>query len=410
MGMVWAARNEATDREVALKLIPRGNGFTEELRTRLLREARACGRIAHKNVVEILDAGEAEDGAPFLVMPLLEGETLAARLAREGPLPVEQVVRVAVAMARGLAAAHAAGIVHRDLKPGNVFLQRDPDGGEPVVKVLDFGISKILTSEDATATVTGSTLGSPAYMSPEQARGDKGIDARTDLWSLGIVLFEMITGTRPFEGETPYLVVANILSARVPRLVERVPGVPLELDRLVARCLERDVAKRITSAAELIAAMSGSAREALASVPFAAPPAAPPGAPEVSATSTTPLMGTSMPSHAVAAPVSSRNKLVAGAAVVSLLAIVGAGFVALTRAPATPAAAPPPSAVTPAPSTTPSSTASQASTSVAPATASASPTRAPTAPRNAAPPQRVLLPVPATTRKPSGARLPADPG
>jgi eukaryotic-like serine/threonine-protein kinase len=249
MGEVWAAVNDRTHREVALKLIPDPN---PSLRERMLREARACGSLRHPNIVEIYDVGETAGGDPFLVMELLSGETLAERLTRKGPVPPAEAVAMVCAIARALRAAHAKGIIHRDLKPANVFLHREPDVDAEQIKVLDFGVSKNLVG-DATSTTTGTLVGSPAYMSPEQARGEKHIDPRSDLWSLGIVLFEMIAGSRPFPNRSPYMVIAELLSsAPVPRLSEVVPGVSPGLSSVVDRCLTRDLAARVASANELL--------------------------------------------------------------------------------------------------------------------------------------------------------------
>jgi eukaryotic-like serine/threonine-protein kinase len=252
MGVVWAAVNERTEREVALKLI---NGQKDDLRRRLLREARACGRLSHRNVIEILDVGETDSGDPFLVMPLLAGETLAERLERDGLLPPPLAARIGADIARGLEVAHAAGIVHRDLKPANVFLHREPGNEEDfVVKVLDFGVSKMQGPGDAAAaTMAGSAVGSPLYMSPEQAIGDDGVGPRADLWTLGVLLFEMLTGTRPFYATTAFAVVAKILRGPIPTVLERAPGVDPALSAVVARCLVRRPAERIASAAELCA-------------------------------------------------------------------------------------------------------------------------------------------------------------
>jgi len=247
MGVVWAAVNQLTEREVALKLIP--SAASKDVRARLLREARACGRITHRNVVEIYDVGETADGAPFLVMQLLSGETLQARLVREKRLPQALAVRIGGEIAKGLVAAHGAHIVHRDLKPGNIFLHSE-GGDDFVVKLLDFGVSKLLT-RDVSSTTTGSAIGSPAYMSPEQAKGLKDVGPRADLWALGVVLFEMVAGRRPFDGETPYAVVAEILSGEIPLLEVAAPGTDPQLCALVARCLERDLMRRVSSATEV---------------------------------------------------------------------------------------------------------------------------------------------------------------
>ena len=247
MGAVWAAKNVRTEREVALKLITDENA---DYRARLLREARACGRITHRNVIEIYDVGETATGTPFLVMPLLDGEPLSRKLRRERVLQPAIAAQIATEIARALSAAHAAGIVHRDLKPANVFLHHEPGAGSLVVKVLDFGISKVVET-DSTTTTTGTILGSPAYMSPEQAKGERYVDHRADLWSLGVTLFEMLAGRRPFQGESMFTVVAAVLDGPMPRLRDFAPHVEPGLADVVARCMERDLSRRAQSAEEI---------------------------------------------------------------------------------------------------------------------------------------------------------------
>ena len=247
MGVVWAAVNQLTSGEVALKLILQS---TEELRLRLLREARVCGGLKHRNVIEVHDVGQTEDGDPFLVMQLLYGETLAELLKRQRRLDPPVAAQIARDVARALAAAHAAGVIHRDLKPANIFLHHEAGADGATVKVLDFGVSKSLAMSDGLVTIDGGAIGSPAYMSPEQARADRDLDHRADIWSLGVVLFELLTGVRPFQGDTnqviPRIILGDIpLVSRYVRLVD--PG----LVTLVSRCLERDRARRIGSATEL---------------------------------------------------------------------------------------------------------------------------------------------------------------
>ena len=253
MGVVWAAVNELTERQVALKLIPKWGEENEEVRRRLLREARACGRLNHRNVIEIYDVGQTDEGEPFLVMQLLMGETLGELMKRERKLTQSFAAFVALEIARALTAAHAAQIIHRDLKPPNVYLHKEPDGEGLTVKVLDFGVSKILSAHDGSKTETGSAIGSPAYMSPEQAKGDRFVDHRTDIWALGVLLFEMLTGRRPFQGETMFTVVADILGGPIPRVSDIAPEVDPGLVQIVDRCIERDLSKRVGSAEELAA-------------------------------------------------------------------------------------------------------------------------------------------------------------
>jgi eukaryotic-like serine/threonine-protein kinase len=255
MGAVWAAVNERTGRKVALKLILHP---TDDLRVRLVREARACGSLDHRNIVEIYDVGETEGGDPFLVMQLLHGETLAELLNRRRSIPPPLAVRIGRDIAGALSAAHEARIVHRDLKPANIFVCRDGGRGDEdafVLKVLDFGVSKNLAAGDVRATATGMVIGSPAYMSPEQIRMSRDVDHRTDIWSLGIILFEMLTGARPFAGTVEEM-VSQVLVAPIPPVSSRVRRVPPELDAIVARCLSREREARYRDANELDRALA----------------------------------------------------------------------------------------------------------------------------------------------------------
>lgn len=278
MGSVWSVVNELTERSFALKLVAPESAGDPDFRARLLREARAAGRISQRNVVQVYDVGETDDGSPFLVMELLAGESLEARLARRRQLPEVEARAIAAQIARALIAAHTAGVVHRDLKPANVFLHTSDDGLE-VVKVVDFGVSKVLAGGDATSSITGLAIGSPAYMSPEQARGERNLDHRSDLWSLGVVLYEMLCGVRPFLGDTPYDTVAEILKGRIPRVSEAVPMAAPEVVDLVDRCLQRARDARPASAREVLdvldpAASEVAIRRSVASIPEVSLPAA----------------------------------------------------------------------------------------------------------------------------------------
>jgi serine/threonine protein kinase len=245
MGQVWAAENVRTERRVALKLMRSIEDV--RARARMLREARAAGRIVHRNVVEIFDAGETNDGQPFLVMPLLTGETLAVKLRREHALTNEMALHVAVEIVSGLAAAHSVGVVHRDLKPANVFLHEDPFAELPIVKLLDFGVSKILSEEET----TNRPIGSPAYMSPEQIRAQK-VDQRSDFWSLGVLMYEAVSGSIPYDASDFASLVYQIMQGTIRPLRERVPDADLRLEMLVSACLIRDPATRVGSAMRLL--------------------------------------------------------------------------------------------------------------------------------------------------------------
>ncbi|WP_437782961.1 protein kinase domain-containing protein [Sorangium sp. So ce1097] len=249
MGVVWSAVNVATAREVALKLIHRPEA---EFRLRLQREARNCGALRHRNVIDIYDMGETEAGEPFLVMQLLTGETVAELLARRRKLDPPVAASIGRDVARGLAAAHAMHVIHRDLKPANIFLHREPDVDEPVVKVLDFGVAKNLSVNDGLHTVQGGAVGSPLYMSPEQVRAEPNVDHRADIWALGVVLFEMLTGMRPFQGDAQS-VFMGILTGEIPTVSRYLRRVDQGLVDLIARCMRRDRSERIGSAAEVAA-------------------------------------------------------------------------------------------------------------------------------------------------------------
>ena len=255
MGVVWEANHELTGRKVALKLIL---DPTEDLRVRLRREARACGSLNHPNIVEVYDVSETAEGDPFLVMQFLPGQTLGELLTKKRRIePPELAARIARDNASALEAAHGAHIIHRDLKPANIFLRQDSATNKDAftVKVLDFGVSKFLSGDEGPATLTGMAAGSPAYMSPEQVRIEKGLDHRTDIWSLGIVLYEMLTGVRPFTGKSVEDMVYQVITAPIPSVLSRVRTVPPALDAIVMRCLERDRDKRMPDAKSLVKAL-----------------------------------------------------------------------------------------------------------------------------------------------------------
>ncbi|WP_437654029.1 serine/threonine protein kinase [Sorangium sp. So ce1182] len=247
MGSVWSAVNIATGREVALKRMIRAE---PELRVRLEREARSCGALQHRNIVDVYDMAETDAGDPFLVMQLLSGETLAELLLRRRRVEPEIGAGIGRDVARGLAAAHELQIVHRDLKPSNIFLHRETGVEGWVVKVLDFGVAKNLSINDGLHTMPGGMVGSPLYMSPEQVKADKTIDHRTDIWTLGVVLFEMLTGERPFGGSATE-VFAAILSGEIPTLARNLWRADRRLVDIVARCMRRNREERFGTAAEV---------------------------------------------------------------------------------------------------------------------------------------------------------------
>ncbi|MFL6203569.1 MAG: protein kinase domain-containing protein, partial [Thermoanaerobaculia bacterium] len=238
MGVVYKAEDTRLARTVALKFLPPELTRDPEAKARFTQEARAASSLDHPNICTILDLGETIDGQLYLAMPCYDGETLRSRI-ESGPLPVEEALDVALQTARGLAKAHRNGIVHRDLKPANLIVT-----GDGVVKILDFGLAKLVGS--AAISRTGSSLGTPAYMSPEQARGGE-VDPRTDLWSLGVVLYEMLAGRRPFRGEREQAVIYAILNERPQPLREVRPDVSGEVERIVDRLLAKDPEDRYPS-------------------------------------------------------------------------------------------------------------------------------------------------------------------
>ncbi|HEY9182429.1 MAG TPA: serine/threonine-protein kinase, partial [Gammaproteobacteria bacterium] len=243
MGVVYLAEDIRLGRRAALKFLPADTSSDDQATQRFIQEARTASALDHPNVCTIYETGEAQDGRLFIAMAYYEGETLEQRL-RRGRLSVAEAIDVALQVARGLRKAHEAGIVHRDIKPANLFLTRDG-----IVKVLDFGIAKLGGLRSLTRT--GTTIGTSAYMSPEQIHGSE-IDARTDLWSLGVVLYEMLVGECPFRGEQEIATIYAVVSEPPPPLHARASDVPLPLETVVARLLKKDPRDRYASAAALV--------------------------------------------------------------------------------------------------------------------------------------------------------------
>jgi serine/threonine-protein kinase len=255
MGEVYAAKNIGTGRDVALKMI-RGAVDADQTR-RFLREAKAATAIQHPNVIEILDVFEDEDHTPVMVMELLHGETLSALRKRKGALPLHETARLLLPVAAALRAAHNKGIVHRDLKPDNIFLA-EPPGGGCVPKVLDFGIAKVLDPTSISSetqggnTKTDSILGTPHYMSFEQAMSEKSIDHRADIWAIGVILFETLTGRRPLEFENLGEMYTAFLQGEVPSIQSTVPELPAEVAEVIDRCLPKRRDARLDNLGPLV--------------------------------------------------------------------------------------------------------------------------------------------------------------
>jgi eukaryotic-like serine/threonine-protein kinase len=256
MGWVVVATHLQLEQRVALKFMR--SAKNPEAVARFLREARAAARIQSEHVARVSDVGTLENGSPYLVMEYLEGEDLSELIDAKGALPEYLAVDYAMQACEGLAEAHAAGIIHRDLKPANLFLARRTDGSVRV-KLLDFGISKLTpapgSQPEIHMTSTQALMGSPLYMAPEQMRSSRSVDRRADIWSMGTIIYEMLTGRSPFEGTTLPEVCAKILADTPTPMASLQPDLPPELDAVVLRCLEKSPDKRYPDVAALAHAL-----------------------------------------------------------------------------------------------------------------------------------------------------------
>lgn len=264
MGSLWSATHLALNSPVAVKLMHASFAENSDARARFEREARAGAKIRSAYVAQIYDYG-VEGETPFIVMELLEGEDLSTRLKREKTLSPEAAIQLATQVAKGLAKPHQLGIVHRDLKPGNLFVAKH--GGDETIKILDFGIARArsLVENDLDHTRLGEVLGSPHYMSPEQATGAEELDYRTDLWSLGVVLYRALVGVLPFPGSDLTEVVGRLLSDPVPKATLLVPSLPPSVDGFFEKALSRDPEGRFSSAQEMAEAFAAALEQPLTS-------------------------------------------------------------------------------------------------------------------------------------------------
>jgi serine/threonine protein kinase len=259
MGIVVAARHEQLDQMVALKFVREEALDNEEAVQRFLREARAAVKLKSEHVARVLDVGKLDSGAPYMVMEYLEGSDLAKVLVDNGPMDFEVAADFVLQACEAVAEAHAAGIVHRDLKPENLFLTNTV-GGTQKVKVLDFGVSKAMDSTSGAGmgslTRTRAMLGSPLYMAPEQMRSSRDVDARADVWAMGVVLFQLLTQRWPFEADTMPELCLKVVTEPPTSLAAFRPDAPPGLVAMIARCVEKDASKRFANAAELAAALA----------------------------------------------------------------------------------------------------------------------------------------------------------
>jgi eukaryotic-like serine/threonine-protein kinase len=270
MGVVWEATHTVTRKPVALKFLKRSHEDGRAVQ-RFLREARAASAVRHPSVVEVHDVLELDDGSPVMVMELLHGETLAERLRRRGALPLSEVASIMVHVCSALGAAHALGIVHRDLKPENIFLESAPEAPDRrerrEVKVLDFGIAKLTATEGDAAhtgatTGTGAVLGSPYYMAPEQLFAEKDLDHRADIWALGVILYEALSGVRPTQAPNLGQIYKMVMTDAIVPLREKAPELPPAVTDLVGRMLTRDRAGRPRDVREVLSVLSEHTKEA----------------------------------------------------------------------------------------------------------------------------------------------------
>jgi serine/threonine-protein kinase len=258
MGVVMAALHEQLNQRVALKFLTDDAYQQPEAVARFVREARAAVQIQSEHVARVLDVGTLDNGAPYMVMEHLRGRDLKEVSERRGPMPVSEAVDYLLQACDAVAEAHSLGIVHRDLKPSNLFLTERPDHS-PLVKVLDFGISKALHGGDSSSqlhmTATAAIMGSPQYMSPEQIRSSKSVDARADVWALGTILYEFLTGGPPYVADTVPGLLAMIVADPPPPLCASRPDAPPELEAVILRCLEKNRDQRFASVAALARAL-----------------------------------------------------------------------------------------------------------------------------------------------------------
>lgn len=257
MAEVWVAQNMALETQVAIKILRAGLAADPRVVARFRQEAKATAAIAHKNIVQVYDYGVTAWGAPFIVMELLQGETLAQRLKTHGPLPPEEAVRILMRVMKGVTVAHAKGVIHRDLKPENVFLVQEENGTERP-KVLDFGVSFVARSGgDDRLTKAGGIVGTPSYLPPEAIEGDSRGDARGDVWALGVVMYEVLSGRLPFQGRSVHALLEAICKEPLAPLVGQVDGVDEALQRILDRALTKDPQDRYPGVREFYDELNG---------------------------------------------------------------------------------------------------------------------------------------------------------
>lgn len=261
MGIVYEGYHVELEQRVAVKVVRAEYAHHQEAVARFLNEARAIARLRGHHIAKVLDTGRTETGAPYMVLEYLEGRDLRTALDTDGPLPIAQAVHYLLQTCEAVAEAHAIGLIHRDLKPDNLFVSRGADGQE-ILKVIDFGISKRIDGNGRCLTKQGQSLGSPHYMAPEQMSSPELVDARADIWSLGIVLYELLTNAVPFSGESLAAACMQVLTAEPRSVRELRPEVPVELERIIRRCLAKQRDDRYGTVQELAHELSAFAPDA----------------------------------------------------------------------------------------------------------------------------------------------------
>ncbi len=412
MGEVWIAHHDTLRVDVVVKFLSQHLADDDDSVARFLREASAAARVKSPYVVQMLDQGTVE-GMPFIVMELLEGEDLAERLRREERLPLADVKLVVEQVGRALAAAHARGIVHRDIKPANIFLCRQETGPQ-LVKVLDFGVAKMALpgADGDQPTVSGTVIGTPSFMSPEQLVGAKTVDKRTDLWALGAVAYRMLFGRPPFKGSTVGAVAVSVHSSDPPAPSALDPALPPALDAWFERAFKRGPEERFATADEMIESFADVCKD-VPSERMRAPRSSPSSTSSVDPESDrmTPTVGT--PEIAQNATLTDGTRSVKESApqkrmgwvpIVGIGAVAGVAAVLIARPDFMRG---PPTAGTGAPVAPPTGTSTATVTATTTTTPTATPTETPTATETASSPAAPIRPrprpVPVASAKPSAA-------
>lgn len=298
MGVVVAARHLNLGELFAIKfLLPSATEYPQAIE-RFLREARAAARLKGEHVAKVVDVGTLESGAPYMVMEYLDGLDLRKLLRQRGALPVDEAVTYLFQACDALEEAHSIGIVHRDIKPANLFLTRRRNGS-PCVKVLDFGIAKQLGGQNVDLTNTNTSFGSPLYMSPEQMIRAKSVDTRTDIWSIGVVLYELVTATTPFQADTPTEVVGRVLQEEPLRPSQLRADLPRWLDVVIMGCLQKSREQRYQSIRDLANALAARDGATIATLPRESRSSIP--------GNIEPLSGTAKPQQALSSSIESRS-------------------------------------------------------------------------------------------------------